>query len=85
MVLLLRPQARDQREAVHLRQHAVDDQNVVAAFVGEVVAGDAVGGVVDGMAGFAQRLDEIGGGFAVVFDQQDAHEVRLTLEERQSL
>ena len=44
---VLGAQGADQRQAVHLRQHAVDDGDVVAAFLGEVVAADAVGGVVD--------------------------------------
>ena len=44
---LLGAQGGDQRQAVHLRQHAVDDGDVIAALVRQVVAADAVGGVVD--------------------------------------
>ena len=73
----LRAQRGDERKAVHLRQHAVDDGHIIAALMGEIVARDAVGGVVDGMAGLAERLDEIARGVAIVFDDEDAHGAHL--------
>ena len=65
--------ADDQRKAVHLRQHSIDDRNFIAALVRQVVAAHPVGGVIDEMAGFAERLDEIGGGVAIVFDDENPH------------
>ena len=63
----------DQRQAVALRQHAVDHQHVVVAGFGERQAFLAVGGEIGDVADFAKRLDQIVGGFAVVFDDQKAH------------
>ena len=52
---------------------AVDDRDVVFALMREIVAVDAVRGVIDAVAGFAKRLDEVGRGVSVVFDDEDPH------------
>ena len=52
--------------------------HVVAAFGRHRGAALAVGAMVGDVAGFAQRLAEIGGGFVVVLDDQDAHLWRAT-------
>ena len=66
-------QRADQRQAVHLRQHAVDDGDVIGALERQIVSGDAVIGLVGDVPGLAEGLGEIGGRVAVVFDDEDAH------------
>ena len=61
------------RETVALRQHAIDDQDVVLAVERERLALLAVGGVIGDVADFAKRLDQIVGGVAIVLDNQKAH------------
>jgi hypothetical protein len=79
-----RPDARragglDERQPVHGRQHAIDDQHLVVFFAGrEVEAVAAVVGVVDHMAVLAQALGDVVGGLLVVFDQEDFHGARLS-------
>ncbi len=68
-----RAQGGDHGEPVHARQHAVDDERVIAA-VGrheETVA--PFRGVIDDIAAFAKSFDDIGGGFAVVLDDENFH------------
>ena len=52
LVFLLAKRA-DQREAVHFRQHAVDDGDVIGAFERQIVSGDAVIRLVGDMSGLA--------------------------------
>ena len=66
-------QRADHRESVALGQHAVDDQHVILAVERHRQAVLAVGGGVGDMADFAERLDQIVGGVAVVLDDQKAH------------
>ena len=68
--------ALQHRQAVEHRQHAVEDDEVEAAVGGAEQAVLAVGRLLDAMALLGQALGEIGGGFAIVLDQQDlaAHE-----------
>ena len=66
-------QRADDRKAVTLGQHAVDDQHVVVAVEREREALLAVGRLVRDMADLAKRLDQIVGRVAVVFDDQKAH------------
>jgi len=40
-------QRADQRQPIHLRQHAVDDGDVITAFLGKIVARHPVCCVVD--------------------------------------
>ena len=63
----------DHRQAVALRQHAVDDQHVVVAGLGKRQAFLAVAGEIGDVTDLAKRLDQIVGGLAVVFDDQKAH------------
>ena len=72
-LVLLIAQRADQRQPVHLRQHAIDDGHVITAFDRHVVSGDAIVGEIDDMARLAKRLGEIGRRVAVVFDDEDAH------------
>jgi hypothetical protein len=62
------------REAVHVGQHAVDDQQVRAGLPrrGEAIA--AVGAVLHAVAGFAQARHHVAGRLDVVFHQQDLHQ-----------
>ena len=71
--VLLAAQRADQGQPVHFRQHAVDDGDVVTAVERHVVAAHAVVGDIDHMSGFAKGLRQIGGGVAVVFDDEDLH------------
>ncbi len=73
MASALVAQLRDQREAVALGQHAVDDQHVVVAVERERQTRLAVAGELGHVAGLAQRLLQIVGGFAVVLDDKQAH------------
>ena len=72
---LLGAQFADDRQAVALRQHAVDDQDVVIAVERHRETLLAVGGVVGDMAGLAKGADEVVRGVAVVFDDQESHGV----------
>ena len=56
-----------------LRQHAVDDQHVMAAVAGERDAVVAVVCLVDGVAALFQSLLQKKPGFDVVFNNQDPH------------
>ena len=60
-------------QAVELRQHAVDDQDVVLAVERMREPLLAVARKVGDMADLAEGLDQVVGGVAVVFDDQEAH------------
>ena len=70
---LLRAQAANQREPVHLGEHAIDDQHVVATDARHVIAGQTVIGGVRDVPGFAECFDEVLGRLGVVFDDQNSH------------
>ena len=76
-VVALAAQFLDDRQAVALRQHAVDDQHVVAAIRRHRRTGIAVGGVVGHVSRLAQRLGKVGRGFLVVLDQKYPHGVTI--------
>ena len=63
------------RETVEARQHAVDDEDVVAAVLGHGEARLAIAGEVGGMPALLQRLLKELCRLSVVFDHQDAHGV----------
>ncbi len=63
-------QRRDQRQSVELRQHAIDDQQVVARRACRRQPAGAVSAVLDRVAGLAQPAAHVAGGLDVVFDQQ---------------
>src|SRR5271166_2297675 len=73
-LVLLVAQGADQRQSIHFRQHPVDDRDVIAALRRHVVSGDAVDGVIDHMAGLAERFDQVGRRVAVVFNDKNAHD-----------
>ena len=58
---------------VDLGQHAVEHDRVIAARTCQKQPLAAVTGAVDGIAAFAEALDQIGGGFAIVFDDEELH------------
>ena len=66
-------QRADQGQAVALGQHPIDHEHVVIAAVGERQAFLTIAGEIGDITDFTERLDEIVGGFAVVFDDQQAH------------
>ena len=66
-------QARDQRQPVHLRQHAIDEQHVIVAVARARIAGEAVRRMLRDMALLAKSLDEIVARLAIVFDNENAH------------
>ena len=72
------PQVLDDRQAVPLGQHPVGDDHVVAALRRHRGAALAVGAMIGDVAGFPERLAEIGGGLVIVLDDQDAHFWRAT-------
>src|SRR5262249_3135607 len=61
------------REAVQLRQHAVDDEHVVAAVKAERKPLLAVDRVIGHMADLAKRLNEIVGRVTIILDDEQAH------------
>ena len=69
----LAAQGPDHRQPVELGQHAVDDQHVVLAVERLREPFLAVGGEVGHMPDLAEGLDQIVGGIAVVFDDQETH------------
>ena len=71
--IALLAQRADHGQAVALGQHPVDHEHVVVAAVGHRQALLAVAGEIGDMADFTERLDQIVGGLAVVFDDQQAH------------
>ena len=68
-------QRAEHRQPVHARQHAVEDDRVVTARGGEEQALASVARLVDRIAALAQTLDQIGGGFAIVFDDEELHRI----------
>ena len=64
----------DHRQAVELGQHAVDDQHVVLAVQRQREALLAVGREIGHVADLAEGLDQVVGGVAVVFDDQETHD-----------
>ena len=72
----LRPQIGDDRQAVALGQHAVDDQHVVLSIECQRQAFLAVAGLIGDMADLTERLDQIFGRVAIVLDNQKAHLTR---------
>ena len=58
-------------QPVEDRKHAIEDDEVEAAVGGAEQTVLAVGRLLDAMAFLGQALREVGGGFAVVLDQQD--------------
>src|SRR5919107_1843529 len=75
---LLLAKGAHEGEAVELRQHAVDDEDIVLAARRHGIAVEAVGRVVGDMPCLAERLNEVGGGLAVVLDDQNTHEETYT-------
>ena len=56
-----------------MRQHAVDDGDVVRAFHGLVEPVFTVDGFIDYVAGFTQTLGKKAPGLRIVFDDQNFH------------
>ena len=73
-------QRAQHRQPVHPRQHAVEDDRVVAARARQEQPLAAVAGMVDDVAALAEPLDQIGGGLAIVFDDQKFH-IRMRIVE----
>ena len=68
-----RPQRTHQRQTVEAGKHAIDDQDVVgfAHRLGKTIASIVQG--LDDMALLGEAVGDVGGGFGIVFDDQDAH------------
>ena len=75
-----------EREAVEVGEHPVEDQHVEAAVEGVHQALAAGAGRLDGVAGLAQALGEVVAGLGVVLDDEDAagHEGQIRLGIRAS-
>ena len=69
----LRRSSDDHRQPVAARQHTVDDEHVVGILGGHEETAFAVAGVIGDDARLPKRLRKIGGGFKVVFDDQNLH------------
>ena len=61
------------RDAVHLREADVEHDHVVGLSVAKVIAFFAVECCVDGIAGVAQRGDELAVQVFIILDDKDAH------------
>ena len=70
------------RQTVDPRHHAVDDGDIVVAAHGEMQPIFTVAGVVDDVAALLQAAREIGGGFAVVFNNKNSHIARVLFSSR---
>src|SRR6185437_1607938 len=66
-------QGRDDAEPVEAGQHAIDDHRIEAAMRRPLEAFAPIAGEIDAMAALAQTADEIVGGFAIIFHDQDMH------------
>ena len=66
-------QFADQRQAVALGQHSVDDQHVVFALQGQREALLAVSGLVGHVPDLAKSARDVVSGIAVIFDNEDSH------------
>ncbi len=67
------PHLVDHGQAVALRQHHIDDGDVVGVLPGAIERRVAVGGMIDGESGLAQAARDEIGNRRVVFDDQRAH------------
>ena len=59
--------------AVHIRQHDVEDQQIVIAGHRQVIAVEAVIGQVDDEAGLGEPFGQVLSGFLLIFDNQNLH------------
>ena len=59
--------------AVHIRQHDVEDQQIVIAGHCQVIAVKAVIGQVDDEAGLGEPFGQVLSGFLLIFDNQNLH------------
>src|SRR5208282_3804209 len=78
----LTAQGADDGKPIALRQHAIDDQHVVLTVERKRQAFLAIGGLVGDMADLAERLDEIIGRVAIIFNNEKAHGVMPWLGSR---
>ncbi|MNJ36677.1 hypothetical protein D3C77_314740 [compost metagenome] len=60
--------------AIAAGQHHIEDQQVVVAGQGQVLAGIAVGGQLRGKACFTEALAQVLAGLGLVFDDQQFHQ-----------
>src|SRR3546814_4034671 len=74
---LFRSQLAADLQAIHARQVEVEHDRIEVVHHGQVQAGHAVGGEVDGVAAVFEVIAEVGGDVLVVFDEEDAHGVWL--------
>ena len=72
-------------EAIAARQHPVDDQDVVFAVRGEQKSGFAVARDMRGVTCLGQRILEVLGRHAVVFDDENLHDVLIRDFRRQEM
>src|SRR3546814_2551624 len=70
---LFRSQLAADLQAIHARQVEVEHDRIEVVHHGQVQAGHAVGGEVDGVAAVFEVIAEVGGDVLVVFDDEDAH------------
>jgi len=63
----------DQGPAVHFRQHNINDQKIEFAGPGRCQCRDPVARDLDTKPGFAQALTQEGGGFLLIFNNEDLH------------
>ena len=67
------PPLLEHRDAVHLRQADVEDDDVVGLGVAEEIALLAVGRRIDGVAGIRQRCDQLTVQIFIILDDERAH------------
>ena len=68
-----RAQRAQNRQTVHARQHAVENDGVVVPGTREKQSFAPVIRTVDRVAALVQTLGQVSGGFAIVFDDEDLH------------
>ena len=75
--IALLAQDLDDGQAVEMGQHAIGDDAIVLLLRGLEQAVATVRRVIDTVARFRQRLDQVPGGIPVVLDQQQSHLVKV--------
>ncbi len=79
------PHHPDGSKAVELRHHAVHHHHVMQPLVGQRHALRPVPRVIGDMTGLGQPLDQPGRQFAIILDNQNAHEGSLKSQSSMAL
>jgi hypothetical protein len=68
-----RAETFDETDSVELREHYVDDRDIVVGRLGQRQTRLAVGRVIDGVAGLLEAAHDERSDFGIIFDNEHAH------------